>query len=70
MEIGNELGLKDPVFVGYSVSAIGLLASLEAPGMFKSLIMVGPSPRYIDDEGYVGGFSALDENISEIRNFV
>src|SRR5215218_10629467 len=36
VEIGNELGLKDAVFVGHSVSAmIGLLASLKAPGMSK-----------------------------------
>ena len=58
VEIGNELQLKDAVFVGHSVSAmIGLLASLKAPGMFCSLVMVGPSPRYIDDEGYTGGFT-------------
>ena len=58
IEIGNELKLKDAVFVGHSVSAmIGLLASLRAPGMFRSLVMVGPSPRYIDDDGYTGGFS-------------
>ena len=42
IEIGDELGLKDTVFVGHSVSAmIGLLASLRAPGMFRSLVMVG-----------------------------
>jgi sigma-B regulation protein RsbQ len=47
------------VFVGHSVSAmIGVLASLKAPGMFSKLALVGPSPRYIDDDDYVGGFSA------------
>ena len=57
-EIGDELKLKDAVLVGHSVSAmIGLLTSLKAPGMFRSLVMVGPSPRYIDDEGYTGGFA-------------
>ena len=55
VEIGNELGMKDAVFVGHSVSAmIGLLASFKAPGMFKNLVMVGPSPCYIDDDGYIG----------------
>jgi sigma-B regulation protein RsbQ len=69
VEIGNELGLEGAVFVGHSVSAmIGLLASLKAPRMFKSLIMVGPSPRYIDDEGYVGGFKA--PQISELLDFL
>ena len=47
---------------------IGLLASFKAPGMFKSLVMVGPSPRYIDDEGYVGGFK--EQQISELLEFL
>jgi sigma-B regulation protein RsbQ len=69
VEIGNELGLEDAVFVGHSVSAmIGLLASFKAPGMFKSLVMVGPSPRYIDDEDYVGGFK--QQQISELLEFL
>ena len=69
VEIGNELGLKDAVFVGHSVSAmIGLLASLKAPGMFRSLVMVGPSPRYIDDDYYVGGFK--EQQIAELLAFL
>jgi sigma-B regulation protein RsbQ len=49
VEIGLDLGLKDAVFVGHSVSAmIGLLASFKAPDMFKKMMLVGPSPRYID----------------------
>lgn len=65
VEIGNELKLKDAVFVGHSVSAmIGLLASLRAPGMFRSLVMVGPSPRYIDDDGYIGGFT--EQQVGEL----
>ena len=59
VEIGRALDLRDAVFVGHSVSAmIGALASIEAPGMFGKLVMVGPSPRYIDDGDYYGGFSA------------
>ena len=69
VELCNELRLKDTVFVGHSVSAmIGLLASRRAPGMFRSLVMVGPSPRYIDDEDYVGGFR--QEQITELLNFL
>jgi sigma-B regulation protein RsbQ len=69
VEIGNELGLREAVFVGHSVSAmIGLLAALKAPGMFKSLVMVGPSPRYIDDENYVGGFK--QQQIVELVDFL
>lgn len=69
VEIGRELGLKDAVFVGHSVSAmIGALASLKAPDMFSDLVMVGPSPRYVDDDGYVGGFSR--EQVEELLEFL
>lgn len=61
VEIGRELGLRDAVFVGHSVSAmIGVLASLSDPALFRELVLVSPSPRYIDDAGYHGGFSASD----------
>ncbi len=69
IEIGRELGLEDAIFVGHSVSAmIGMLASFEAPDMFESLVFVGPSPRYIDDSDYVGGFSA--QQINELLDFL
>lgn len=69
VEIGRALGVEDAVFVGHSVSAmIGALASLRAPGMFSDLIMVGPSPRYIDDEGYIGGFSR--DQVEELLDFL
>jgi sigma-B regulation protein RsbQ len=65
VEIGDSLGLRNAVFVGHSVSAmIGVLASLKAPELFDTLVLVGPSPRYIDDEDYQGGFTAL--NIEEL----
>jgi sigma-B regulation protein RsbQ len=61
VEIVRELGLTDVVYVGHSVSAmIGVLAAQEAPESFGALVMVGPSPRYVDDGDYVGGFSRTD----------
>jgi sigma-B regulation protein RsbQ len=61
LEICAALDLEDVVFVGHSVSAmIGVLASLEEPERFSRLVLVGPSPRYIDDEGYTGGFTEQD----------
>ena len=61
LEICRELGLENVVFVGHSVSAmIGVLAAGDEPERFGSLVLVGPSPRYIDDEDYVGGFTAQD----------
>ena len=69
VEIGHTLGLENAVFVGHSVSAmIGALATLKAPNMFSDLVMVGPSPRYINDEGYHGGFSR--EQIDELLEFL
>lgn len=69
VEIGHALGLEDAVFVGHSVSAmIGALASLKEPGMFSKLVMVGPSPRYVDDGSYVGGFS--HEQVEELLDFL
>jgi sigma-B regulation protein RsbQ len=53
--------LSDVVFVGHSVSAmIGVLAAAQAPELFGALVMIGPNPRYVDDDGYTGGFSRAD----------
>ena len=69
VEIGRALQLTDAIFVGHSVSAmIGALATLQAPEMFSKLVMVGPSARYIDDDGYRGGFSR--EQIDELLEFL
>jgi sigma-B regulation protein RsbQ len=63
LAICDELDLDDVVFVGHSVSAmIGVLAANARPERFARLVLVGPSPRYLDDEGYVGGFSEEDIN--------
>jgi sigma-B regulation protein RsbQ len=61
LEICRALDLHDVVFVGHSVSAmIGVLAAVAEPERFAKLVLIGPSPRYIDDGDYVGGFSAAD----------
>ncbi|MET9547089.1 alpha/beta hydrolase [Streptomyces sp. NPDC006627] len=61
VEVCEALDLRDAVFVGHSVSAmIGVLAADMAPERIGALVMVAPSPRYIDDEGYRGGFTAED----------
>ncbi len=64
LTICEHLNLTDVIFVGHSVSAmIGILAANKAPSVFSKMVMIGPSPRYINDEGYVGGFeeSAIKE---------
>ena len=61
LEICAELDLRDVVFVGHSVAAmIGVLAAAEQPDRFAQLVLVSPSPRYLDDDGYVGGFTRED----------
>src|SRR4051794_34880611 len=58
VEIVEALDLPPVVFVGHSVSAmIGVLAAVRRPELFDRLVLVGPSPRYIDDDGYRGGVS-------------
>ena len=61
LDICRDLALHEVVFVGHSVSAmIGALAAAREPEHFAHLIMVGPSPRYINDDGYIGGFARAD----------
>ena len=61
LEICRDLQLSDVIFVGHSVSAmIGVLAANREPDRFRALVLVGPSPRYIDDGEYIGGFSQQD----------
>ena len=61
LDICKALDLHDVIFVGHSVSSmVGVLAANRAPERFSRLIMVGPSPRYINDTDYVGGFERAD----------
>jgi sigma-B regulation protein RsbQ len=65
VEIVEDVADEPVILVGHSVSAvIALLAAAERPDLVDRLVLVGPSPRYIDDEGYRGGFSA--EEIDEL----
>lgn len=71
LEICEALDLREVVFVGHSVGAmIGLLASLKEPTRFAKLVLIGPSPRYIDEGDYVGGFTreALEGLVSSLES--
>ncbi|MEU1465407.1 alpha/beta hydrolase [Streptomyces sp. NPDC005727] len=71
VEVCEELDLDRAVFVGHSVSAMaGVLAARTAPERIGALVMVAPSPRYIDDEGYRGGFDAddIDELLASLES--
>jgi sigma-B regulation protein RsbQ len=61
LEIIHEHDLRDVIFVGHSVSAMmGILAAIREPEHFDRLVLIGPSPRYINDDEYVGGFGRAD----------
>lgn len=61
LEITHALNLKKAIFVGHSVSGmIGILASIKAPGLFPTLVLLGASPRYLNDAAYMGGFEQQD----------
>jgi sigma-B regulation protein RsbQ len=61
LELCHALELDDVTFVGHSVAAtIGVLAAIEEPERFASLVLVAPSPSFIDDGEYRGGFSRED----------
>ncbi|GIJ45768.1 hydrolase [Virgisporangium aliadipatigenens] len=73
LEIVEALDLRDVVFVGHSVAAmIGVLAAQRAPERFARLVLIGPSPRYLNDPeaGYVGGFerAGIDELLDSLES--
>ncbi|QJX49063.1 alpha/beta hydrolase [Hymenobacter taeanensis] len=61
LTIMDALNLHDAILVGHSVGCmIGVLAAIKEPARFAKLVLVAPSPRYINDEGYTGGFEPAD----------
>ncbi len=61
LDVCYALELENVIFVGHSVSSmVGVLAAIREPALFAHLILIGPSPRYINDAPYVGGFERHD----------
>jgi sigma-B regulation protein RsbQ len=61
LDICKTLSIKDAIFVGHSVSSmIGILAAVRRPDYFSKLVLIGPSPRYLNAEDYTGGFEQKD----------
>jgi sigma-B regulation protein RsbQ len=64
LAIYHSLSLTHTVFVGHCVSAmINVLSSRLQPELFNKLVFVGASPRYLNDENYIGGFELSDLNV-------
>ncbi|MDY8047056.1 alpha/beta hydrolase [Paenibacillus polymyxa] len=75
LDIMGALDLRNTIFVGHSVSSmIGMLASIRSPQYFERIVMLGPSPRYVNDlPSYYGGFdkSDIDELLDMMQmNFI
>lgn len=61
IEVLDAVGATNAVLVAHSISGmIGALASIRRPELFREIVMICPSPRYVDDDPYVGGFSRED----------
>lgn len=69
IEICDALELKDIIYVGHSVSGmIGVLTSVQRPDLMEKLIMIGPSPHYLNEPDYHGGFEI--EDIDELLDMM
>jgi sigma-B regulation protein RsbQ len=69
VQICDELDLQGAVLIGHSVSAmIGVLAAVHAPKRISELVLLGISPRYLNDEAYTGGFNR--DEIEELLEYL
>ena len=71
IEIGRALRFEDAIFVGQSSAAmIGALATIKAPHMFESLVLIAASPRYVNDENHLSGLgdADLERTLASIRH--
>jgi sigma-B regulation protein RsbQ len=69
--IVDELDVQDVTFVGHSVAAMmGVLAVSKDPSRFARLVLLTPSPCYIDHDDYRGGFSRgdIDELLDSLES--
>lgn len=61
VEICQALDLREAILVGHSVGAtIAMLAAIQAPQHFAKVVLLAPSPCYINEPGYYGGFERAD----------
>lgn len=64
LEICKEFDIKDAIVLAHSVSGmISILAAIKKPEYFSKLVLIGASPRYLNDENYDGGFTQEDLNL-------
>nr|WP_233167049.1 alpha/beta hydrolase [Pedobacter sp. ASV2] len=69
IDIINALNLRNIIFIGHSVSSmIGMIAALQMPEVFDKLIFIGPSPKYLNEKEYFGGFETKE--VEALFNFM
>lgn len=57
----EEMNLNGVIFIAHSMSGmIGCIASVNRPDLFKHLVLIGASPRYLNSEDYEGGFDRTE----------
>jgi sigma-B regulation protein RsbQ len=61
-DFARAITAKGVTFIGHSVScSIGLLAAIARPGLFDRLVLLGPSPSFLNHPPhYTGGFERAD----------
>lgn len=61
LDLLDECSVERCTYVGHSMSGmIGTLAAIARPELFERLVLIGASPRYLDDVDYIGGFKPED----------
>ena len=71
VELCRALDLREAVLVGHSVGAtIAMLAAIAAPTHFRQVVLLTPSPCYLNEPGYYGGFERdnLQQVLEDMRN--
>jgi sigma-B regulation protein RsbQ len=71
LDIVEQFSTGRVVFIGHSISAtIGMLAAIKSPERFAANVMIGPSPSFINDGDYIGGFerSDIEELLETLEN--
>lgn len=61
VDVCEAAGLQGTVLVAHSVNAISaVLAARQRPDLFSALVLLAPSPCYLNDGDYQGGFERHD----------
>lgn len=71
LEIIEELSLTNITLIGHSAGGMsGTLAAIQEPGWFSRLVLLNASPRYVNENGYEGGFdqATLDALFSQMES--